>query len=119
MDSNPDLARRRGARNAALALIAEGQCAQAIAGYIASQIDQPSGSVTSAEAVNLLAMVDASPEVTRGVKESLGHAERSRFSARPQSAPLAADMDQARACIASLEKLDWSRVRGLRTGDIK
>lgn len=119
MDSNPDLARRRGARNAALALIAKGQCAQAIAGYIASQIDQPSGSVTSAEAVNLLAMVDASPEVTRGVKESLGHAERSRFSARPQSAPLAADMDQARACIASLEKLDWSRVRGLRTGDIK
>jgi hypothetical protein len=106
-------AKEQGARGAANKRLAVGDGATALVGYIADRINQPSGTVTRAEARSLMTAANASNELLERVDRLLAQFERARFSAGNDSGASAQSVTEAKSCIQGLEKLDWRKARAL------
>jgi hypothetical protein len=106
-------AKEQGARGAANKRLAVGDGAAALVGYIADRINQPSGTVTRAEARSLMTAANASNELLERVDRLLAQFERARFSAGNDSGASAQSVTEAKSCIQGLEKLDWRKARAV------
>ncbi len=104
-------AKEQGARGVANKRLALGDGATALVGYIADRINQPSGTVTRAEARSSMTTANASSELIERVDRLLAQFERSRFSAGNDSSASAESLTEAKSCIQGLEKLDWKKAR--------
>ena len=104
-------AKEQGARGAANKRLAVGDGATALVGYIADRINQPSGTVTRAEARSSMTAANASNELLERVDRLLAQFERSRFSAGNDSGASSESVTEAKSCIQGLEKLDWRKAR--------
>jgi len=111
-------ARQQGARANALKRLKAGNPGGALAGYIADQINQPSGTVTRGEARTSLLAAIASADLIDQVDQLLAQAERSRFaaSANADESATAQTIASAKSCIVQLEKLDWRSARAAHEG---
>ncbi len=111
-------ARQQGARANALKRLHAGNPGGALAGYIADQINQPSGTVTRGEARTSLLAAIASADLIDQVDQLLAQAERSRFaaSANADESATAQTIASAKSCIVQLEKLDWRSARAAHEG---
>lgn len=110
--------REAGAGAHARGRLARGECAQAIADYIADRLRLPNRSVTRREAANALQWAGASVEVRATVDTLLGAADRARFDSGSgqgdTSAHSAAQRVESEECLRALEALDWPAARTAR-----
>ena len=116
---NAAAARELNALASAAKLLANGECAQALCGYIADRLHLPSRSVTRLEAAAALRWAGAPDELLRTVDALLAAADRSRFNAMQTEAgnqdTLGATRDSTHTCLRACERLDWTAARIARS----
>ncbi len=111
-------ARESAASATASQRLARGECALAIAGYIADRMRLPGLSLTRREAATALQQAGACDDLREEIDSLLVAAERARFdTAGPTvsaKATTASERDEARNCIRALERLEWRSARNAR-----